>query len=50
MPLENTFAGFLARNNSDDAKSIVEAEQHEIALYKKYSAYYSYGFYIAQKL
>jgi SAM-dependent methyltransferase len=49
-PLENTFAGFLARHNSDDARAIVEAEQHEIALYKKYSAYYSYGFYIAQKL
>ena len=49
-PLESTFAGFLAKHDSDEARAIVEAERAEIALYKKYSAYYSYGFYIAQKV
>ena len=49
-PLENSFAGFIAKHESEEARSIVEAEKAEIALYKKYRAYYSYGFYIAQKI
>ena len=49
-PLQGSFAGFLSRHDSDDARAIVEAERAEIALYKKYSAYYSYGFYIAKKV
>ena len=49
-PLEKTFAAFLAKHDSEDAKALVEAEKTEIALYKKYRAYYSYGFYIAQKI
>ena len=49
-PLESTFASFLSKHVSDDAQAIVEAERTEIALYKKYSAYYSYGFYIAKKV
>ena len=48
-PLEKIFAAFLAKHNSTDAKALVEAEKTEIALYKKYRAYYGYGFYIAQK-
>jgi len=49
-PLENAFAGFLSKHDCEDARAIVEAERSEIALYRRYSAYYSYGFYIAQKL
>jgi len=49
-PLQHGFADFLARNgNSEDAQAVVKAEEHEIALYKKYKEYYSYGCYIAQK-
>lgn len=49
-PMQESFAGFLARNgNSDQAQAVVDAEKHEIALYKKYSAYYSYGVYVARK-
>jgi SAM-dependent methyltransferase len=49
-PLENTFDGFVAKHDSDDARAIVDAEKAEIALYKKYKDYYSYGFYIAQTI
>jgi SAM-dependent methyltransferase len=49
-PLENTFDGFIGKYDSDDARAIVEAEKAEISLYKKYQNYYSYGFYIAQKI
>lgn len=49
-PLEAKFPSFLAKhNNSALAQQVVEANAHEIALYKKYKEYYSYGFYIAQK-
>lgn len=49
-PLQSRFAEFLGRHrHSQQAKAIVEAEKHEIALYEKYSAYYSYGFYVAGK-
>ncbi len=49
-PLQGSFAGFLSRHDSDDARVIVEAERLEIALYRRFSAYYSYGFYIAQRV
>jgi len=50
QPLRDSFADFLTRNeNSEAAQAIVETETHEIALYEKYKAYYSYGCYIAQK-
>jgi SAM-dependent methyltransferase len=50
-PLAAGFEGFLKRHgNSPQAKQVVAAEQQEIALYKQYSAYYSYGVYIAEKL
>jgi len=49
-PLQQRFDAFLERHNrSEQASAIVEAEQHEIALYEKYSAYYSYGVYVAKK-
>jgi SAM-dependent methyltransferase len=50
-PLETGFTDFLERNDhSELAKQIVEAEQKEIDLYRKYKDYYSYGVYIARKL
>lgn len=49
-PMENRFDLFLARNKkSEAAKAIVKEHQDEIELYRKYQAYYSYGFYIARK-
>lgn len=50
-PMQDEFQGFLSRNtNSDEARAIVESEKQEIALYKKYRKYYSYGVYIAKKV
>lgn len=50
-PMQDAFADFLARNgHNKDARAIVLAEETEIALYKKYRTYYSYGVYIARKL
>ena len=43
--------GLLERHgHSEQAKAVVEAEQHEIALYEKYRDYYSYGVYVAKKV
>ncbi len=50
-PMQSCFDAFLERHGqSDQAKGIVEAEKHEIALYQKYRDYYSYGVYIAKKI
>ena len=50
-PMQRRFDAFLERHGrSDQAKGIVEAEKHEIALYEKYRDYYSYGVYIARKI
>jgi len=50
-PMQSRFDAFLGRHGqSDQAKGIVEAEKHEIALYEKYRDYYSYGVYIAKKI
>jgi SAM-dependent methyltransferase len=49
-PLRTGFAAFLERNgNSSEAQAIVAAEEAEIALYERYSEYYSYGCYVAKK-
>lgn len=51
IPLQAGFVDFLDRHkHSEKAKNIVEAEQEEIELYKKYQQYYSYGCYIARKI
>jgi hypothetical protein len=48
--MRSSFQSFLSRNgNSEEARSIVEAERREIALYENYKAHYSYGVYIARK-
>ncbi|QQE14006.1 class I SAM-dependent methyltransferase [Planctomycetota bacterium] len=50
-PLQKRFKPFLSQyKNSDEAKAIVAADEEEIALYKKYCSYYSYGFYVAEKI
>lgn len=51
QPMQDSFKAFLNRNgNSEEARAIVEAENQEIELYKKYRTYYSYGVYVARKL
>lgn len=49
-PMQGRFDVFLARHGrSEPAKALVAAEQHEIALYERYSGYYGYGVYVAKK-
>ncbi|MEQ8659539.1 MAG: class I SAM-dependent methyltransferase [Gammaproteobacteria bacterium] len=49
-PLQARFAAFLARHgNATAARTIVAAEQKEIALYERFADYVGYGFYIAQR-
>ncbi len=49
-PLQASYDAFLARQNySEEALAIIEEDRQEAALYEKYQAFYSYGFYIAQK-
>jgi ubiquinone/menaquinone biosynthesis C-methylase UbiE len=49
-PMAGRFQAFLDRNNhSDLAQKVVRDSEDEIALYKKYQDYYSYGFYIARR-
>lgn len=49
-PLQERFAGFLSRNGrSEPAQAVVKAEENEIALYERYSTYYSYGYFVARR-
>ena len=48
-PLQTRFSRFLAKHAGEEAKSIIDAEISEIAVYQEYGDHYSYGFYIAQK-
>jgi SAM-dependent methyltransferase len=49
-PMQARFEDFLNRNgNTEEARAIVNAEQHEIDLYEKYKSHLSYGVYIAKK-
>lgn len=50
-PMQRRFEEFLARHDaSEAARAIVEAEQVEISLYERFSAFVSYGYYVARKL
>ena len=41
---------FLERHrHSEAARALVEGEREEIALYRRYGAFYSYGVYIARR-
>ena len=49
-PMQARFAAFLLRNgNSEAAAAIVAAEEREIALYERNSAFISYGYYVARR-
>jgi ubiquinone/menaquinone biosynthesis C-methylase UbiE len=49
--VQNNMNSFLKRNNySNEAKEFVNECEEEIAIFKKYNEYYSYVFYIAQKI
>jgi ubiquinone/menaquinone biosynthesis C-methylase UbiE len=49
-PMEEGFESFLQRNNHTElAKKVVNDTKDEIDLYKRYSDFFSYGFYIARK-
>ncbi len=49
-PLEKTIPAFLERHDhSELAQKVAQEYLDELSLYKKYSKYFSYGFYIAQK-
>ncbi|WP_282036407.1 class I SAM-dependent methyltransferase [Saccharicrinis aurantiacus] len=50
-PMEERFSSFLKKHaNSKAAKAIIDGEQKEIELYKKYGTYYGYVFYIAKRI
>ncbi|MEB3322851.1 MAG: class I SAM-dependent methyltransferase [Synechococcaceae cyanobacterium] len=49
-PMQARFEDFLQRNgNTEEARQVVTAEQHEIALYQAYRSHIGYGVYIARK-
>ncbi|GAB6053028.1 class I SAM-dependent methyltransferase [Magnetospira thiophila] len=49
-PMQARFADFLSRNNhSESARALVQAEEIEISLYERFSAFFSYGYYVARK-
>jgi hypothetical protein len=49
-PMQQRFPAFLARHGSSDAaRAVVAAEESEIALYERYRAYVSYGYYVARR-
>jgi SAM-dependent methyltransferase len=50
-PMQARFAAFLSRHgNSEAAAAIVAAEEREIALYERHSAFVSYGYYLARRV
>lgn len=50
-PMEMRFNEFLERHNhSLEAKKLVENDEKEIEIYKKYKEYFSYGFYVMKKI
>lgn len=49
QPLEARYEDFLVRHEGNkQASELVEADRGEIKMYRKYKAFYSYGFYIAK--
>ena len=49
-PMQQRFTDYLSRSgHSEPAQAIVRAEEDEIALYERYSAYYSYGYFVARR-
>lgn len=50
QPLQGRCDEFLSKYQSEAAKQLIAAVNMEIELYEKYYCYYSYGFFIAQKV
>ncbi len=51
LSLQESYKPFLERQKqSQEAIDLIASDQSEFEMYKKYSQYYSYGFYIARKL
>lgn len=51
LPIEENYGRFLEnQGNSEEARLLVRHFREEFELYKKYSKYYGYVFYIAQKI
>lgn len=49
-PLQQRFAGFLARHgHSDAARRMVDAARDEISLYERSSSFVSYGYFVAER-
>ncbi len=49
-PMQERFESFLSRHDGSDAASaIVEADRQEIALYERFSEFFSYGYFIAKR-
>lgn len=49
-PMEARMSAFLNRHdNSRDARGLVDAERHEIHLFRSYKANYGYGMYVAER-
>ncbi len=49
-PMQRRLNDFLSRQgNSEAARAIVKAEEREIELYERYSAFVSYGYYVARR-
>jgi ubiquinone/menaquinone biosynthesis C-methylase UbiE len=49
-PMQRRFDDFLSRHgNSKPARSLVKAEENEIALYERHSEFISYGYYVVRK-
>ena len=50
-PMEARFEAFLERHGqSEEARAIVEGEKAEMELFRKYSDYYGYGFYVGRRV
>lgn len=50
-PMQSRFDVFLERHgHSDEARSMVDAERSEIALYERFRDYYGYGVYVAKRM
>ncbi|MCG8444929.1 MAG: class I SAM-dependent methyltransferase [Hyphomicrobiales bacterium] len=50
-PMQARFEAFLAKHDgSAAARALIAAEQSEIDLYERFSAFVSYGYYVARKL
>jgi SAM-dependent methyltransferase len=50
QPIEAHLSAFLARHaGNPDAAQVVEMQQHEAELYRRFHEWFSYGFYVARK-